>query len=152
MPRSVNKCILIGNLGQDPELKYTADGRPVANISVATSESWKDKHTGEKKEKTEWHRVVAWGKLAEIIGEYAKKGRQVYVEGKLQTRSYEHDGVKKFSTEIILDNRGTFQLLGKNEQGPGQYDPGTKYKYPSPPRPPQPGDAGTDYDDSDIPF
>ena len=84
----VNKVILVGNLGQDPEIRYTQDGRPIANLSVATSETWKDKETGERKEKTEWHRVTIFGKLAEIVGQYASKGRQVYLDGKLQTRKW----------------------------------------------------------------
>ncbi|EEZ80455.1 MAG: single-stranded DNA-binding protein [uncultured Candidatus Thioglobus sp.] len=88
----VNKVILVGRLGQDPDVKYTADGRAIANISIATSDTWKDKNTGEKQERTEWHRVVFFGKLAEIVAEYLKKGSQVYVEGKLQTRKWQDKG------------------------------------------------------------
>lgn len=96
----VNKVILVGNLGADPEVRYTPSGQPVANFRIATSESWQDKQ-GQKQERTEWHRIVAWGKLAELCGEYLAKGRQVYVEGKLQTRQWDdRDGNKKFSTEI----------------------------------------------------
>ncbi len=96
----VNKVILVGNLGADPEVRYTPSGQPVANFRIATSESWMDK-AGQKQERTEWHRIVAWGKLAELCGEYLAKGRQVYVEGKLQTRQWDdRDGNKKFSTEI----------------------------------------------------
>ena len=105
---SVNKVILIGNLGKDPELRYTTSGRGSASFSMATTESWKDAD-GKKQEKTEWHRIVAWGKLAEIIGEWLKKGSQVYIEGKLQTRNYEHDGVKKYITEVVADQ---MQMLG----------------------------------------
>jgi len=106
----INKVILIGNLGADPELRYTPDGTPVANFSIATSESWKDKTTGDKREKTEWHKIVVWRKLAEICAEYLSKGRQVYVEGKLQTRSWEKDGVTRYTTEIIAHD---VQFLGK---------------------------------------
>jgi single-strand DNA-binding protein len=100
MAGGVNKVILIGNLGADPELRYTPSGQPVANFRIATSESWMDKQ-GQKQERTEWHRIVAWGKLAELVGEYLKKGRQVYIEGKLQTRQWEdRDKNKRFTTEI----------------------------------------------------
>ncbi|QJR16314.1 single-stranded DNA-binding protein [Usitatibacter palustris] len=111
---SVNKVILVGNLGRDPETRYIPDGGAVTNISVATTETWKDK-SGEKQEKTEWHRVAFFGKLAEIAGEYLKKGSQVYVEGRLQTREWEKDGVKRYSTEIIADR---MQMLG-SRQGMG---------------------------------
>lgn len=110
MARGINKAILIGNLGNDPELKYTAGGSAVANLTLATSEQWKDKETGEQKEKTEWHRIVAFGKLAEIIGEYCKKGGQVYIEGKLQTRKWQDkEGQDRYTTEIVAEQ---MQLLG----------------------------------------
>lgn len=102
MARSLNKVQLIGNLGKDPELKYTPSSVAVASFSVATMEEWKDAD-GNKQEKTEWHNIVAWRKLAEICGEYLKKGKKVYIEGKLQTRSYEKDGVKRYVTEIVAD-------------------------------------------------
>lgn len=102
MSRSLNKVQLIGNLGKDPELKYTPSGVAVATFSIATSESWKDAD-GNQQEKTEWHNIVAWRKLAEICGEYLKKGKKVYLEGKLQTRNYEKDGVKRYVTEIVAD-------------------------------------------------
>ena len=102
MSRSLNKVQLIGNLGKDPELKYTPSGVAVATFSIATSESWKDQE-GNQQEKTEWHNIVAWRKLAEICGEYLKKGKKVYIEGKLQTRNYEKDGVKRYVTEIVAD-------------------------------------------------
>ena len=105
----INKVILVGNLGKDPEVRYFSDGTAMVNFSIATSEEWKDKNTGEKKEKTEWHRIVAFRKLAEICGEYLSKGRQVYVEGKLQTRSWEKDGVTRYTTEIVADR---LQMLG----------------------------------------
>jgi single-strand DNA-binding protein len=112
---SVNKVILIGNLGRDPETRYMPDGGAVTNISIATTETWKDK-AGEKQEKTEWHRVAFFGKLAEIAGEYLKKGSQVYVEGRLQTRKWQDkDGADKYTTEIIADR---MQMLG-SRQGMG---------------------------------
>ena len=121
MAGGINKVILVGNLGQDPEIRYTADGRPIANFSIATSESWKDKNSGEKREKTEWHRVVVFGKLAEICGEYLSKGRQVYIEGKLQTRKWQgQDGQDRYTTEVVIDGfTGTMQMLGTREGGGG---------------------------------
>lgn len=107
---SVNKAIIIGNLGRDPETRYMPNGDAVCNIAVATTESWKDKNSGQKQEATEWHRITFYRKLAEIAGQYLKKGSQVYVEGKLQTRKYtDKDGVEKYSTEIIGDS---MQMLG----------------------------------------
>ncbi len=113
MARSgINKVILVGNLGQDPEIKYTAGGAAVTTLSLATSESWKDKDTGSDQEKTEWHRVVLWRRLAEIAGEYLKKGSKVYIEGQLQTRKWEQDGQTRYTTEVVgrdmqfLDSRG----------------------------------------------
>ena len=111
----VNKVILVGRLGKDPEVRYTQDGTAVATFSVATSEEWKDKTTGEKKEKVEWHRIVAFSKLAEICSEYLKKGQQVYIEGRLQTRSWEKDGITRYATEIFSEK---MQMLGsKNGAG-----------------------------------
>lgn len=116
MAGGVNKVILIGNLGADPELRYTPGGQPVANFRIATSESWNDKQ-GQKQERTEWHRIVAWGKLAELCGEYLAKGRQVYVEGKLQTRQWEdRDGNKRFTTEVHA--REITFLGGRGEGAP----------------------------------
>ncbi|MBN1842343.1 MAG: single-stranded DNA-binding protein [Deltaproteobacteria bacterium] len=110
----INKVILIGRLGKDPEVRYTADGTAVANFSIATSDEWKDKGTGEKKERTEWHRIVAWRRLGEICGEYLSKGRQVYIEGSLQTREWEdQDGKKRWTTEIVARN---MQMLGTRDQ------------------------------------
>ena len=120
MAGGINKVILVGNLGQDPEIRYTADGRPIANFSIATSETWNDKSSGERREKTEWHRVVVFGKLAEICGEYLSKGRQVYIEGKLQTRKWQgKDGQDRWTTEVVVDMRGTMQMLGSREGGGG---------------------------------
>lgn len=119
--RGINKVILIGHLGQDPEIRYMPNGNAVANITLATSETWRDKQSGEQKEKTEWHRVVFFGKLAEIVGEYLRKGSQVYVEGRLQTRKWQgQDGQDKYTTEIVVDVGGTMQMLGGRPQGGGQ--------------------------------
>jgi len=109
----INKVILVGRLGQDPEMKYTPDGKAIANTSIATSETWKDKNTGEKKEKTEWHRVIFFGPLAEIVGQYVKKGSNIYIEGKLQTRKWQdQSGVDKYTTEIVVDGfNGVMQML-----------------------------------------
>lgn len=113
---SVNKVILLGNLGRDPETRYTTGGDAVTNLNIATSEQWKDKN-GEKQERTEWHRVVLFGRQAEIAGEYLKKGRSVYIEGRLQTRKYtDKDGVEKYSTEIVGDR---MQLIGGARNGGG---------------------------------
>jgi single-strand DNA-binding protein len=120
--RGINKVIIVGNLGQDPEVRYMPNGNAVANISIATSESWKDKNTGQMNEKTEWHRVVMFGKLAEIAGEYLRKGSQVYIEGKLQTRKWQdQSGQDRYSTEIVVDIGGVMQMLGgRNESSGGQ--------------------------------
>jgi len=115
---SVNKVILVGNLGRDPEVRYMPNGEAVCNFSIATTENWKDK-SGVKQEKTEWHNIVMYRKLAEIAGEYLKKGRPVYVEGRLQTRKWEKDGVTRYTTEIIGDN---MQMLGSKGDGGASYD------------------------------
>lgn len=116
MARGINKVILIGNLGNDPEVRYMPNGNAVANITLATSDSWRDKQTGQMVDRTEWHRVVFFGKLAEIAGEYLRKGSKVYVEGRLQTREWEKDGVKRYTTEIVVDMGGTMQMLdGRND-------------------------------------
>lgn len=122
MARGVNKVILVGTLGQDPEVRYLPNGNAVTNLSLATSEAWTDKQTGQKVEKTEWHRVVLFGKVAEIAGEYLRKGSQCYIEGKLKTREWEKDGIKRYSTEVHVDINGTMQLLGgrPDSQGGGQ--------------------------------
>ena len=115
--RGVNKVILIGNLGQDPEVRYMPNGNAVANCSLATSDSWKDKQTGETRERTEWHRVVFFGKL-EIVGQYLKKGSKVYVEGRLQTRKWQgQDGQDRYTTEVVVDIKGQMQML--DSRGPG---------------------------------
>ncbi|MGF1720186.1 single-stranded DNA-binding protein [Vibrio kyushuensis] len=119
--RGVNKVIIMGNLGQDPEVKYTANGSAIANITVATSETWRDKQSGEQREKTEWHRVVLFGKTAEIAGEYLRKGSQVYLEGQLQTRKWQdQSGQDRYSTEVVVQwPTGQMQLLGGRGQGGG---------------------------------
>jgi single-strand DNA-binding protein len=143
----VNKVILVGRLGRDPELRYTPDGTAVANFSVATSDEWKDRNTGEKRERTEWHRIVAWRRLAEICGEYLSKGREVYIEGSLQTREWtDKEGQKRYTTEILARE---MQMLGPKPGGAGgapaagPYDQGPASK------------ASQDYPDvpeDDIPF
>ncbi len=122
---SVNKVILVGNLGQDPEVRYTQNGAAVCNFSIATSESWVDKNSGQKNSKTEWHRIVAWNKLGEICGEYLHKGKQVYVEGKLETRKWrdEKAGVDRYTTEIKIH---TMQMLGNRNDG-GQQQGGQQF-------------------------
>lgn len=123
MSRGINKVILVGSLGQDPEVRYLPNGNAVCNISLATSEQWTDKQSGQKVERTEWHRITLFGKVAEITGEYATKGSQLYIEGKLQTREWEKDGIKRYTTEIIVDQNGTMQLLGggrRSQQGADQ--------------------------------
>jgi single-strand DNA-binding protein len=119
MARGVNKVILIGTLGSDPEVRYMPNGNAVANISLATNESWKDKNTGQMQEKTEWHRIVVFGKLAEIAGEYLKKGSQAYFEGKLQTRKWQdqQSGQDKYTTEVVVDFGGQMQMLGGRSDG-----------------------------------
>ncbi|MDP7354824.1 MAG: single-stranded DNA-binding protein [Desulfobacterales bacterium] len=111
----INKVILVGRLGRDPEVRYTPDGTAVATFSIATSEEWKDKGTGEKKERTEWHRIVAWRRLGEICGEYLSKGRQVYIEGSIQNRDWEDkEGIKRNTTEIVASK---MQMLGTRDAG-----------------------------------
>lgn len=122
MARGVNKVILVGTCGQDPEVRYLPNGNAVTNLSLATSEAWKDKQTGQKVEKTEWHRVVLFGKVAEIAGEYLRKGSQCYIEGKLKTREWEKDGIKRYSTEVHVDINGTMQLLGGRPDNQGGWE------------------------------
>lgn len=123
--RGVNKVILIGNLGQDPEVRYMPSGGAVTNITLATSDTWRDKQTGEQKERTEWHRVVLFGKLAEVAGEYLRKGSQVYIEGRLQTRKWQdQSGQERYTTEVVVDIGGSMQMLGGRPQGAGQPNQG----------------------------
>jgi single-strand DNA-binding protein len=142
----INKVIIVGNLGKDPEVSYVPSGAAVAKFSVATSETWKDKTTGEKKERTEWHRIVAWDKLGEICGKYLSKGRQVYIEGKLQTHSYDDkEGVKRYVTEIIAQE---VQFLGGNRDSS---DSGRSSGGPAQ-RESAGGGRGPAAGDDDIPF
>lgn len=124
---SVNKVILIGNLGRDPETRYTPDNLAVANISVATTSNWKDKNTGERREETEWHRIVFYGRLAEIVEQYLKKGSAVYIEGRLKTRKWaDKEGVERYTTEIIAEQMQMLSGRGDTETDPTVQEPDTK--------------------------
>lgn len=139
--RGVNKVILVGNLGQDPEIRYMPNGGAVANISLATSESWRDKQTGENREVTEWHRVVLFGKLAEVAGEYLRKGSQVYIEGQLRTRKWQdQSGQDKYSTEVVVNVGGTLQMFGGRQQNSDQPQHSGGWDQPQQP-PSQPSSA-----------
>ena len=151
--RGVNRVIIIGTLGRDPETRYTADGKAITNLNVATSESWKDQQ-GNKQEKTEWHRVVIFGKLAEIAQQFLTKGSQVYLEGKLQTRKWQDQssGQDRYATEVVLDFNGVMQMLGGGnggnkqqgqpaQQRPNQHQPSMQAQRPV-----------NDFDDDDVPF
>ncbi|GAA4344015.1 single-stranded DNA-binding protein [Kangiella taiwanensis] len=151
--RGINKVILVGNLGKDPEIRYTADGRAIANITLATSETWKDKNSGQQQEKTEWHRIVIFGKLAEIAGEYLRKGSQVYFEGKLQTRKWQdQSGQDKYTTEVVVDINGQMQMLGGRSGGGGDTSFGNNSRPQQQNQQPQPAPAMDDDFDDDIPF
>ncbi|EEH7185726.1 single-stranded DNA-binding protein [Salmonella enterica] len=121
--RGINRVTLVGRLSNDPEVRYIPNGGAVANLQVATSESWRDKQTGEMREQTEWHRVVLFGKLAEVAGEYLRKGAQVYIEGQLRTRSWEDNGITRYVTEILVKATGTMQMLGSAPQQNAQAQP-----------------------------
>ena len=146
MARGINKALLIGNLGADPEVRYTTSGSAVANVRLATAESWRDKDSGEQQERTEWHRVVFFGRLAEIVGEYLRKGSQVYVEGRIQTRKWQdRDGNDRYTTEIVANEMQ--MLSGRNSAS----------EDPRPPAAPATAPAGPDEPpmeefDDDIPF
>lgn len=150
MARGVNKVILVGNLGRDPEVRYSPNGQAVANVTIATSDSWKDKNSGEKQERTEWHRIVFFGRLAEIAGEYLKKGAQVYVEGRLQTRKWQDkDGHDRYTTEIVANE---MQMLGSRSGAGAPSEPAVESAAaPSGARSGAKATAGADFDD-DIPF
>ncbi len=159
--RGVNKVILVGNVGGDPETRYLPNGNAVTNITLATSDSWKDKQTGQMQERTEWHRVVFFGKVAEIAGEYLRKGSQVYVEGRLQTRKWQdQQGQDRYTTEIVVDMGGTMQLLGSrggagDDSAPRQPRPQREPQQQAPrQQPPAAQQPTPDYDsfDDDIPF
>lgn len=160
MAGSVNKVILVGNLGADPEIKRTQDGRPIANLSVATSDTWRDKNTGERKEKTEWHRVVIFNEgLCKIAEQYLKKGSKVYIEGQLQTRKWQDkDGKDRYSTEVVLQNfNSTLTMLDGKSGGGGSFgaeeggDFGSSGPRSAPPRRVAAGGGRDDMND-DIPF
>ena len=169
MARGINKVILIGNLGGDPETRYLPNGNAVTNLTLATSDSWRDKQTGQMQERTEWHRVTCFGKIAEIAGQYLRKGSKIYIEGRLQTREWEKDGVKRYTTEVIVDIGGTMQMLdsrGDNDgasrapvsrpQSQPQQQPQSQPQQQQRPAPSVQHDAqpAPDYDsfDDDIPF
>ena len=149
--KGVNKAIIVGNVGKDPEVRYSGSGTCVTVLSVATSESWKDKQTGEQKEKTEWHRVKLFGRVAEIAGEYVRKGSQVYLEGSLRTEEYEKDGVKRYTTFVVADQ---IQLLGSRRDG----DEPRQERARGPARGAQsapqraPAQTASAFEDDDIPF
>ncbi|OZS72125.1 single-stranded DNA-binding protein [Providencia rettgeri] len=155
--KGVNKVILIGHLGQDPEIRYMPAGGAVANLTLATSESWRDKQSGEMREKTEWHRVCIFGKLAEVAGEYLRKGSQVYIEGSLQTRKWQdQSGQDRYTTEVVVNIGGSMQMLGGNggNNQAGSQKP-QQQRQPQQPKQQQPQtqqpEPPMDFDD-DIPF
>jgi single-strand DNA-binding protein len=173
MARGVNKVILVGNLGKDPEVRYTPSGSAVANVAIATSDQWKDKQTGEQQERTEWHRVVFFNRLAEVVGEYVKKGQQIYVEGRIQTRKWQdQSGQDRWSTEIVANEMQMLGGRGGGGAGAGSgfdqgMDQSAPQQRPAPSAPPAQGQGGgqqnapanapaqggayDDFDD-DIPF
>ena len=154
--RGVNKVILVGNVGNDPEVRYMPNGNAVANISIATSDTWKDKTTGDQQEKTEWHRVVFFNRLAEIVEQYVKKGSKLYVEGRLQTRSWEQDGVKRYSTEIVSNEMQMLESRGGGGVGQdfGNQPAAAPAQQAQPQAATQPQSAPANFDnfDDDIPF
>jgi len=148
----VNKVILIGNLGKDPDVRYMPNGNAVANVTIATSESWKDKNTGELQERTEWHRVVFFRRLAEVVGEYVKKGSKIYVEGRLQTRKWQDQGGQdRYTTEIVADNMQMLDSRGAGGGG-GSYGGGQQAASPTTPQPAPAAPMPDDGFDDDIPF
>lgn len=153
MARGVNKVILVGHLGKDPEVRYSPNGAAIANITIATSEGWKDKQTGEQQEKTEWHRVVFFSRLAEIAGEYLRKGSQIYIEGRLQTRKWQDkEGLDRYTTEIVANE---MQMLGSRGGSGGQSSGSSNQFDQTPASAPAPSKApAKDFDDfdDDIPF
>lgn len=159
MARGINKVILVGNLGRDPEMRYTQSGAAVANLVVATSESWKDKQTGEQQERTEWHRVVMFNRLGEIAGEYLKKGSKVYIEGKIQTRKWQdNNGQDRYTTEIVgnemqmLDSRGGGGMGNFDQSQPSSFQPAQQNAPVQQGSQPQQKPGAFDDFDDDIPF
>jgi single-strand DNA-binding protein len=152
MSRGVYNVILVGNLGADPETRYTAGGSAVTNVSLATTDSWKDKQSGEQQERTEWHRIVFWGRLAEIAAEYLRKGSQIYVEGRIQTRKWQgKDGQDRWTTEIVGNEMQMLGSRGGGQSPPPDYDGGQSEGTASESSSPKKAAAGEDFDD-DIPF
>ncbi|HAK5377163.1 TPA: single-stranded DNA-binding protein, partial [Salmonella enterica] len=139
--RGINKVILIGFLGNAPEIRYMPNGNAVAHLSLATSETWRSKQTGEMKELTEWHRVVLFGKLAEVAGEYLRKGSQVYIEGQLRTRSWDDNGITRYITEILVKTTGTMQMLGR--AAGAQTQPEEAQQFSGQPQPESQAESGT---------
>ena len=156
MAGSVNKVILVGNLGKDPEVRRTQDGRPIVNMTVATSDTWRDKNTGERKEKTEWHRVVVFGKLAGVVEQYVVKAQKLYIEGKIQTREGEKDGVKRYSTEVVLSGfQSVLTMLDKpaaRDEHHDQREQPNSYAQAHGRAQPGPGHTRPNDMDDDIPF
>ncbi|WP_272675594.1 single-stranded DNA-binding protein [Providencia sp. PROV146] len=147
--KGVNKATILGHLGKDPEVRYSPSGTAFTKFSLATSESWNDKNTGEKREKTEWHNIVIQGKLAEVAGEYLRKGSQVYIEGKIKTRKYQgNDGQDKYITEIVVGINGTMQMLGSS----GGNQAGSQQPARQPQQQAQQNEPPMDWDDQGIPF
>ena len=151
MARGVNKVILVGNLGRDPEVRYSPNGAAIANVTIATSEGWKDKQTGEMQERTEWHRIVFFSRLAEIAGEYLRKGSQIYVEGRLQTRKWQDkEGQDRYTTEVVANE---LQMLGGRSGGSNQTsDSSQQFDQSQPSAPSKPAAKEFDDFDDDIPF
>lgn len=151
--KGINKVILIGHLGQDPEIRYMPNGGAVANLTLATSESWRDKQSGEMREKTDWHRVCIFGKLAEVAGEYLKKGSQVYIEGSLQTRKWQdQSGQDRYTTEVVVNIGGSMQMLGGNGGNQaGSQQPARQPQQSQQRQPAQQNEPPQDWDDP-IPF
>ncbi|MBH3027195.1 single-stranded DNA-binding protein [Serratia marcescens] len=152
--KGINKAIIIGNLGKDPEVRYTQNGGAIANLTIATSESWRDKQSGEQKEKTEWHRVVLFGKLAEVAGEYLRKGSQIYIEGKLTTRKWaDQAGIERYTTEIHVNVGGVMQMIGsRQDSSPQNGGPSDKQQQQGRQPAAKKNDPPMNFDDYDIPF
>lgn len=153
MSGSVNKVIVLGNLGRDPEVRRTGDGRAVANLSVATTDKWKDRNTGAQQEKTEWHKVTIWGPLAEVAEKYMNKGDSVYLEGRLETRKWQdNNGQDRYTTEIIVDQRGSMQMLGRRGGGDGGYSSSNNNDSYDQTPPAMPANAAPKKISDDVPF
>lgn len=157
MARGINKVIIVGTLGADPETRYTAAGSAITSMRLATNESWTDKQTGQKQERTEWHRIKMFGRLAEIAAEYLKKGKQVYIEGSLRTDKYtDKDGIERYSTDVIANELQMLGGAGDSQRSEGGQQRSSQRQQSAPPRDDVPPGgipmSGDDFDDSDIPF